>query len=151
MIRYALHCAEGHDFEAWFANSAGFDSQAAAGEVNCPICGSREVSKALMAPAVGSRDAERRVPASPEPGTQQTLATDAKAKALVEAVRRLRRHVVENSDYVGPRFPEEARRIHHEEAEQRSIYGEASPDEAKALIEEGIEIHPLPVLPDDHN
>lgn len=157
MIRYALHCDSGHAFEAWFRGSGDCDAQVAAGQVSCPNCGSTKVSKALMTPAVGRRGAEAppplAAPSSPAPVSAQahTLAADAKAKALVEAIRRLRRHVTEHADYVGDRFPEEARRIHHEEAEHRSIYGEASPEEAKALIEEGIEIQPLPRLPDEQN
>jgi hypothetical protein len=69
----------------------------------------------------------------------------------IAALRKIRKHLTENADYVGPKFAEEARRIHYNETDKRGIYGEASPDEAKALTEEGIEFHPLPVLPEDHN
>jgi len=70
---------------------------------------------------------------------------------LRQKLKELRDHITKNAHYVGPRFPEEARKIHYGETEHRSIYGEASPDEAKALHEEGIEFHPLPILPDDQN
>jgi hypothetical protein len=69
----------------------------------------------------------------------------------ITALRKIRKHLTENADYVGPKFAEEARRIHYNETEKRGIYGEASSDEAKSLAEEGIEFHPLPVLPEDHN
>lgn len=161
MIRYALRCATGHDFEGWFRNSDAFDAQVAAGEVACPGCGATDVEKSLMAPALakggskgGDKGAGEAVSATNAPGPSlegQALAADPKTKALVEAMRRLRRHVIENADYVGPRFAEEARKIHYEESERRDIYGEASPEETKALIDEGIEIAPLPVLPDDKN
>jgi hypothetical protein len=72
-------------------------------------------------------------------------------RQLRDMIRALRKHVAENSDYVGRRFPEEARQMHNGEIEHRSIWGEASPDEAKALAEEGVEVHPLPILPDDRN
>ncbi len=159
MIRYALHCEKGHEFEAWFRSSQAFDEQAGAGQVICPGCGSSQVSKALMAPALGKARPEPPAPApqgrdaaaSAPPADSHALAADPKSRALAEAIRRLRRHVAENADYVGARFPEEARRIHNEEGERRSIYGEASPKEAKELVEEGIEIHPLPRLPDEQN
>ena len=164
MIRYALSCHEGHEFEAWFRSSSDYDRQAAASLVVCPACGSDKVDKALMAPALGkdypAPAPETAAAGSPEatptgqPAPTQThaLTADPRARALVETVRRLRKYVAENADYVGPRFAEEARRIHHgEEAEPRSIYGEASADDAKELIEEGIDILPLPRLPDDQN
>lgn len=153
MIRYSLYCDMGHNFEAWFRSSTAFDEQADAGQVLCPSCGSGEVSKALMAPALGKSRSE--APQEPTrtgvPSPAQSLTTDPKAKALVEAIRKLRRHVADTADYVGERFPEEARRIHNEEAERRSIYGEASPEEARELVEDGVEIHPLPRLPDEQN
>ncbi len=157
MIRYALRCRDGHTFEAWFRDSVAFDALAAAGEVSCAVCGSTDVTKSLMAPSLGGADLRGGnadgTPAEQDTGTDSaghTLAGDDKAKALAEAVRKLRRHVIENAEYVGPRFAEEARRIHHDE-EKRSIYGEAEREEVKALVEEGIEIHPLPRLPEDQN
>jgi hypothetical protein len=66
-------------------------------------------------------------------------------------MRKLRDEVIAKSEYVGPRFAEEARKIHNEEVEERGIYGEATPSEVKDLAEDGIEIYPIPVLPEDHN
>jgi hypothetical protein len=142
MIRYSLSCEMGHEFEAWFAASEAFDTQQANGDIGCPVCGSVRVHKSLMAPAVATsrkKDSVRlaaNVPEHPE---------------LAAALRQLRQHLTENADYVGPKFAEEARRIHYNEAEKRGIYGEASQDEVKALSEEGIEFHPLPMLPEEHN
>jgi hypothetical protein len=147
MIRYSLVCPEGHDFEAWFAGSEAYEKQRAGGTVACPVCGSTSVDKALMAPAVStSRKKESmrlaaNMPAGAEP----------EPKAVAAMLRKLRDHLTANAENVGPRFAEEARKIHYNEAEKRGIYGEASPDEARALAEEGIEFHPLPMLPEEHN
>jgi len=159
MIRYTLACEHGHNFESWFQNSAAYDKQAKRGLVTCPICSSAKVEKAIMAPRLARAD----VPEPPPPlPTPQAAAPQAPAKTSVAIVssqerelrqklKELRDHVTKNANYVGPKFPEEARKIHYGETEHRSIYGEASPDEAKALHEEGIEFHPLPILPDDRN
>lgn len=143
MIRYSLVCENDHGFEGWFRDSATFDAQTAAGEVSCPTCGSIDIAKALMAPSVSTREQ-----AAP---SMQMATTDPRNTKALDMLRRLKQHVVDNSDYVGNKFPEEARKIHYEEAERRSIYGEASLEEAKSLIEEGVEVHPLPVLPDEKN
>ncbi|MEA2951950.1 MAG: hypothetical protein QOJ96_1470 [Alphaproteobacteria bacterium] len=156
MIRYALICDRKHEFESWFGNSATYDKQAVRGLVNCPICGSAKVEKAIMAPRLmGARKAE--TPAAPEAAS---AAAEAKSPVAIISpqqqefrtkLKELRQHLTKNADHVGQKFPEEARKMHYGEIEHRSIYGEASPDEAKALAEEGIEFHPLPVLPDDRN
>lgn len=88
-----------------------------------------------------------------KPPTQRVFAgpQDPQQRALMEAMRKMRRHVEANADYVGEKFPEEARKMHYGEAEERGIYGEASTDEAKALLEEGIQVSPLPKLPEDRN
>ncbi len=173
MIRYALNCAEGHVFESWFQNSTAFDKQKKRGLVTCPICGSGKVEKAVMAPKLARTDVERPpalMPLPPPPPSNPQAATQAVAamppipagkspvaimsrqeRELRQKLRELRDHVTKNANYVGGRFPEEARKMHYGEIEHRSIYGEASPDEAKALHEEGIEFHPLPMLPDDQN
>lgn len=179
MIRYALNCDQGHGFESWFANSSAFDKQAKRGLVTCPVCGSGKVEKAIMAPSLARGDGEGRqpipMPAPPSPGPAPTspapaAVTPAVAPPAIAAapkspvammtgaerelrhkLKELRDHIVKNAHYVGPRFPEEARKIHYGETEHRSIYGEASPDEAKKLHEEGIEFHPLPILPEDKN
>lgn len=153
MIRYRLACARGHDFEAWFANANAFDEQKAAGLLACPACGDTEIDKTLMAPAVASgRRARAARPETPGPDAAQAVfRPEPGAEEIKVALRRLRKHVVANADYVGDRFAEEARKIHYEEAEKRGIYGETTGEEARALAEEGIEFHPLPVLPEEHN
>lgn len=141
MIHYELVCPDGHAFEGWFRSSADFEDQARAGRIACPQCGSAAISRAPMAPRI-ARGAKRAEAAAGQARPPQEL---------VEAMRKLRRHVEANAEYVGPRFPEEARKIHYEEAEPRGIYGEASREEAKALKEEGVDVQALPVLPEDRN
>jgi hypothetical protein len=147
MIRYALICGEGHEFEGWFRDSADFDKQAKAASVACPFCASTAVEKQIMAPAV----AATKKGAAPEPEKLRVAAPDPRRAAMIEALREMRKSVTENADYVGDKFSEEARKIHYKETEPRGIYGEASPSEAKDLAEEGIEFHPLPTLPEDRN
>jgi hypothetical protein len=159
MIHYALACEHGHTFESWFQNSAAYDKQSKRGLVTCPVCNSSKVEKAIMAPRLARADVSEPAPA-PAPPVATPPASPAKTpvaimgtqeRELRQKLKELRDHVTKNANYVGPRFPEEARKIHYGETEHRSIYGEASPDEAKALHEEGIEFHPLPILPDDQN
>ncbi len=143
MIRYGLVCDRRHEFESWFRDSATCDSQLASGAVGCPVCNSAQVAKQLMAPALRkSRGAPRQRVANPGAEHQ---------RKLLDEMRKLRRKIESSAEYVGERFPEEARRIHYEEADARGIYGEATLEEAKALVEEGIEAHPLPWLPEDAN
>ncbi|HET6927591.1 MAG TPA: DUF1178 family protein [Hyphomicrobiaceae bacterium] len=153
MILYKLQCKKGHEFEAWFASSDVFDRQKKKGQLACPSCGTKSVSKALMAPNVAPRSRRKPAPerqqptGSPKPETQRVAAHS----ELVTALRKLRAEVEAKSEYVGPRFPEEARKIHYEEVPARGIHGEATAEEAKALSEEGIEFYPLPILPEDQN
>ena len=165
MIRYSLICEKKHDFEIWFKNSADYDRQAKRGLVTCPACGSAKVEKALMAPSLGRSARKGAIPPMPEapPATPTSeAAPPAESKTSVAMVspqekefraklKELRDHLTKNADNVGAKFPEEARKMHYGESEHRSIYGEASPQEAKELIEEGVELHPLPVLPDERN
>jgi len=142
LIRYTLTCEHGHEFEGWFSGSADFDSQRERGFVSCPVCGSTQVEKGLMAPSVSTaRKKEER----------QALAVEALQKEALAKLKAAVAEVKANSEDVGERFPEEARRIHYGEAEARGIIGQASIDEAEALLEEGIAVAPLPVLPDDVN
>ena len=131
MILFELRCKDGHAFEAWFRDSAAYEDQVAAGDLACPVCGSAEVSKALMAPAVSSRP----------------KLDPAQAAEAMRLWRHVQNHIEKNFDHVGPRFAEEARKIHHGEAEKRSIYGEATTSEAKELRDEGIEVGQIPWLP----
>jgi len=158
MIRYRLKCEKRHEFEAWFANSSAFDRQARRGQSSCPKCGTARVEKALMAPNISTRTRRKRVRKVAEPASAQTPPAAqpethrlAAHGELATVVRKLRAEIEAKSEYVGPRFPEEARKIHYEEAPARGIYGEATREEAQALSEEGIEFFPLPSLPDDHN
>jgi hypothetical protein len=162
MILYTLVCDNKHSFESWFANSAAYDIQVARGLVSCPVCNSSKVEKAIMAPSLG-RSGKRTAtpPAAAEPDTAPAeVPAEIKAPVAMMSpqerefrtkLKELRNHLTKNADYVGGQFPEEARKMHYGETEHRSIYGEASPDDAKALHEEGIEFHPLPVLPDERN
>lgn len=142
MIRYSLCCEKAHEFEGWFSQSADFDRQKEAGYLTCPVCGSGDVSKVLMAPAVTT---------ARQKGDTQALAVSAAQKQAMSKLKEAIQEIRASSEDVGEKFPEEARKIHYGEAEARGIIGQASPVEVKSLIEEGIEIAPLPVLPDDVN
>src|SRR3954454_20923852 len=158
MIRSARACNKAHPFESWFPSSEAFDAQRAQGLLTCPVCGSGEVQKQIMAPSVARMD---KAPAVPKDAPTQPVSEAAPPqpvallseheqafRAMLKAVRA---HVTQNADYVGSGFAEEARKMHHGEIEHRSIYGEADLVETKALLEEGIEVHPLPIVPDERN
>jgi hypothetical protein len=133
MIRYSLTCKEGHRFDSWFQTADAFDRLTARNLVACSHCGTSEVTKALMAPAVRSDS-----PALTTPREETDIETRLAA---------LRRQVEENADYVGLSFAAEARAMHDGDRPERAIYGEARPDEARALIEDGIPVAPLPFMP----
>jgi hypothetical protein len=159
MIRYALICAKGHGFESWFQNSAAYDKQAKRGLVECPVCGNTKVEKAIMAPRIaGTRKRGKvlvPVPMGDVPAADAVKAPVAMVSPQEQEFRaklkELKEHLTKNSDYVGQKFPEEARKMHYGDIERRSIYGEATLQDAKEMHDEGIEVHPLPVLPDDRN
>ena len=166
MIKYSVQCQKGHGFEAWFQNSAAFETQTKRGLVSCPACGSVKVTKALMAPHVSAKTRKkgkaepmpqgvatgREVAVAPARGAQRVASPPVAIPAeMAELLRHIRREVEANADYVGPKFAEEARKIHYEEAPERGIYGEASLEDVQALHEEGIDCLPLPVLPEDRN
>ena len=143
MIVFDLKCKDGHVFEAWFKDSAAFTAQAKARKVACPVCGSKKVAKAPMAPRLGSgaqESAPAAVPAVPPPPDPKTVEQVKFMKALGE----LRRHVEQNCEHVGANFAEEARKIHYNETPARNIYGEATAKEAKELHEEGVEFGAIP-------
>lgn len=141
MIRYALQCVAGHGFEAWFGSSSDYDDQAARGLVECPICGTPRVGKAIMAPAVAGAKVRSGSEVAP-----------AKMREMFRhAAREVRRHVLNEFDDVGPRFAAEARAIHEGQAEDRGIYGQASPAEVKALHDDGVTVAPLPPEPPDES
>jgi hypothetical protein len=156
MIRYSLRCERGHAFESWFQSSAAYESQEKRKLVNCPACGSAKVERAIMAPQIVSKKGRETAVTAPAAPADVTAPTStpllmAQERELRAKLKELRDHIVKNADNVGERFPNEARKMHYGDIEHRPIYGEASPDEARALIEEGVEVSPLPVLPDDRN
>ena len=161
MIRYSLVCDDRHEFDIWFKNSADYDKQRKRSLVTCPVCGSAKVEKALMTPALGrgTRKATKPIPPETPPPEMPAPAENKTPVAMVSPAERefraklkeLRDHLTKNAENVGGKFPEEARKMHYGEKEHRSIYGEASPQEAKELAEEGVEFHPLPILPDERN
>lgn len=142
MIRYSLSCDNAHEFEGWFSESADFDRQVASGFLTCPVCNSAAISKLLMAPSVSTARKKDEL---------QTLAMDAARKEAMTKLKEAVDAIKANAEDVGTKFPEEARKIHYGEADARGIIGKATPDEAQALVDEGIEIAAIPVLPDDIN
>lgn len=138
MIKYSLVCRDGHGFEAWFQSGAAYETQVAASQLSCPECGSHDVDKAIMAPAVSTRRE-----AAPQPSIP--------VHELHKYLRKIRDEVHTKAEYVGGKFAEEARKIHFDESPPRGIYGEASADEVKGLAEDGIPFLPVPRLPEDMN
>jgi hypothetical protein len=131
VIVYNLRCKNSHQFEGWFGNSSAYEAQAKDGSLACPVCDSRKIDKAPMAPAVA--------------GTKKKAETSPTEIAKMrQFMTGLRKYVQENAEYVGPKFPEEARKIHYGETDERHIYGEATIEEAKELIEEGVDVAALP-------
>lgn len=137
MIKYELKCPDGHRFESWFQSSDAYEALISKGHVSCAICGSVEVGKAIMAPRVAAgNDAPLPVPAE--------APLSKPANPMEAALRKFRDHVESNAEDVGRSFASEARAIHLGEAPQRAIFGEAKVEEAKSLLEDGIEVAPLP-------
>ena len=110
LIRYALACDHGHEFEGWFGSSDAFDDQQARGLIDCPMCASKSVRKQIMAPAVAGT---KRRGEEPNPGQMQAM--------MMEAAGRIRAHVEANFDDVGDTFAREARAIHEGKSEERGI------------------------------
>ena len=142
MIRYSLRCENAHEFEGWFSESADFDRQIASGFLTCPSCNSASISKLLMAPSVST---------ARKKDEMQTLAMDTMRRDAFQKLKEAVATIKANSEDVGTRFPEEARKIHYGESDARGIIGQTTMDEAQELLDEGIEIAALPVLPDDVN
>ena len=161
MIRYNLRCERGHAFESWFQSSSAYEQQEKRKLVSCPICGSAKVERGIMAPQIVSKKGRERaepapVAAAPAANTEVAASAStpllmAQERELRAKLRELRDHIVKNADNVGERFPNEARKMHYGDIEHRPIIGDASPDEARALIDEGVEVMPLPALPEDRN
>ena len=131
MISYSLRCHKGHEFDGWFRDSAAFEQQSERGQLNCPSCNSIRIEKAIMAPAIS--------------GTKKSVRSKAAdAKQMRQFATGLRKYIQEHAEYVGPNFAEEARKIHYGETPDRHIYGEATPKQAQELVEEGVDVAPLP-------
>ncbi|WP_419906650.1 DUF1178 family protein [Hoeflea sp.] len=142
MIKFNLICDKEHGFEAWFASNADFDAQQNSALIACPHCGSTAVDKALMAPSVSTARSKE---------APMQLAMNRNQKSAMDQLRKAVKAIRDNSEDVGERFPEEARKIHYGESEERGIIGQASPDDVKSLVDEGVNVAPLPDLPEDKN
>jgi len=142
LIRYELSCDNGHAFEGWFGSADDFDRQQKMALVSCPTCGSAHVAKRLMAPSVSTARKKQQ---------RQDLAVQTGQREMMTKLREIVSTIRANSEDVGERFPEEARKIHYGETEQRGLIGRATAEEVRDLLDEGVEVAPLPVLPDDTN
>ncbi len=157
MIKYQLKCPQHHEFEGWFRNSTDYDDQSAKGYLACPTCGSEDVTKAIMSPAIvkgaatKNRQTSKAPPADQVPEMGNPVITRDPARLekirsnIAAAAERAREYVEKNFDYVGDEFPEEARRIHYGEVEERAIYGEATGEEVGDLVEEGVNVTAIPI------
>jgi hypothetical protein len=152
MIKYSLKCREGHEFESWFQSGGAFDEQTDRGLVTCPICQSTKVTKAIMAPAIVFQgEKQGGAPLASEPARTPVALLDETQQEHRALLRALRQKILTETDDVGDRFPEEARRMHEGIVPERAIHGQATFEEAKTLLQEGIGIVPLPILPEDFN
>ena len=146
MIKFSLACERGHAFESWFPDGESFDTQARRGLVQCAVCDSVKVHKALMAPAVhGTRRVEMADAQKP------VALIDDKQRELRAAILDLKQKIEANTDDVGGRFPEVARAMHAGDEPERAIRGRASIEEARGLVEDGIGVLPIPMSPDEAN
>jgi hypothetical protein len=149
VIRYSLICAGGHEFESWFSNSKACDAQLKRKLVACPVCDSTRVEKAIMAPSLIA--STRKSGPAPDAGRQPAVLLSDKDREARAILKSLREHVKQNAEHVGGEFPKLAREMHYGEIEKRSIYGDAKPEEVRSLLEEGVEVQPLPILPEERN
>ena len=131
MIKYNLKCESNHNFDAWFSDSSNFDEQNKKNLIFCPKCNSTKIEKNIMAPNIGSK----------KQSYTNALKTE---KNYEKIIKNIRKHVEKNFEYVGNKFADEARAIHYGEKEEREIYGETSVEEAVDLIEEGVNVSPIP-------
>ena len=147
MIVYDLSCQDGHRFEGWFGSSGDFAKQLEQGLVSCPHCGSGDVQKEPMAPAVPTKGNARRnevsaVSPSAQPVSNEPMPAEIQ-KALAELAK-AQQEALKQSTWVGDEFAEKSREMHYGEADEKPIHGQASPEQAKELIDEGIAVAPLP-------
>ncbi len=142
MIVYRLRCENDHEFEGWFKSSKAYDKQATSGSVECPTCATTAVSKAIMSPNIATKGAIGK-----STREKNVVAKNSDSQKFEKMAAAIRDHVEKNFDYVGEKFPDEARRIHYGEADERGIYGEATNEETKELLDEGVDVAPLPGKP----
>ena len=152
MIRYALVCDNAHGFESWFRDGSAYDDQIGRGLIACPVCGSDKIGKAMMAPGLARRD---RVGARIEPAAgsepEPVALMSPEQVEMRTKIRELRAMLTQNSDYVGEKFADEARKMHFGEIDHRAIHGEANREEVRALLDDGVEVVPIPGLPEERN
>ena len=131
MIKYSLECNQSHTFDAWFSDSLNFEKQNKNNQISCPNCSSLKIKKSIMAPSIPSKN------------YKSNLLNEKKDKVEV-VLSKVRKHVEDNFDYVGDKFADEARSMHNGEKEEREIYGETTIEDAVDLIEEGVNVKPMP-------
>lgn len=166
MIRYRLLCDEGHDFDAWFRNSDDFEQQKTHMLISCPLCSSTAIDRGLMAPAIAkakyheeekvatSTDISTNAQASPknkEDANIPAALPNLQMEHIISLMRDFKKTVIENAVDVGEKFAEEARKIHYGDTDPYGIYGKATTQEVMELAEDGIDILPLPILPEERN
>ena len=140
MISFNLICDNSHAFEAWFGSSDDFETQKKQGLITCPYCGSEAITKTLMTPNIGVKNNQKS-------DDQQQKHSVKMAPEMLAKYREMQAMIEKEYDDVGSDFAEEARKIHYGEVPERGIYGKTSEDEAKDLLDEGIAIARMPVLP----
>jgi hypothetical protein len=165
MIVFDLRCEENHVFEAWFRNSEAYEMQAEEGQVECPFCGCTSITKSLMSPNIAVKS-NRNIEVNPDfltpdnrgsqivaasanvPETMEASAEDVKRalEHMYDTMKKYRNHVKKECEYVGEKFASEARAIHEGDADMRGIYGEATLEETEELLNDGIDILPVPGL-----
>lgn len=139
-MKFSLECKNEHAFEGWFRSNEDFDTQQKRGLLECPMCGDKHIAKTLMAPSVATGRTKDKI---------AVAAGQAAQAQMMAKMMEIAKEVKSKADDVGEKFPEEARKIHYGETEKRAIYGKASKEEVGELVEEGVEIMPLPDVPDD--
>lgn len=164
MIVFDLKCSQHHIFEGWFGSNQDFENQVERGLLSCPICGDIKVEKAVMAPLVGSKSNQKddkqlskigqeqlssplamKDSAEPDKQVADAALTNADIKQALTQLAKLQEKALQGSEWVGKHFVETARAMHYGEQEHKAIYGEASQQDAKDLLDEGIDVAPLPL------
>lgn len=139
-MKFSLECKNDHAFEGWFRSNEDFETQQKRGFLECPMCGTSKVTKSLMAPSVTTGRSKEKM---------QVAAGQAAQAQMMAKMMEFAKEVKAKAEDVGEKFPEEARKIHYGEEDARAIYGKASNEEVAELLDEGVELMPLPDVPDD--